>query len=45
MNLIRRIGTERHKFKLEFVMRKIKFSKNLPGKIYVSIRRGMQIMT
>lgn len=40
MDYIKRIGTDRHKFKLEFIMRKLKFTRQLPGKIYLSIQRG-----
>ena len=43
MSFFQRLGTDRHKFKLEFVMRKLKFSRHLPGKIYLSIRRGTSI--
>jgi hypothetical protein len=45
MDYIKRIGTDRHKFKLELVMRKLKFSRHLPGKIYLSIQRGTLSLT
>jgi cellulose synthase/poly-beta-1,6-N-acetylglucosamine synthase-like glycosyltransferase len=40
MSLFKRIGTDRHKYKMEFYIRKITFSKSLKGSVYITIKRG-----
>lgn len=40
MDIIKRIGTQKKKFKLQFFIGRLKFSAFCPGKIYIVIRRG-----
>ena len=40
MDIIKRIGTQKKKFKLQFFIGRLKFSALCPGKIYIVIRRG-----
>lgn len=41
MDLIKRIGTQKKKFKLQFFIGRLKFNSFCPGKIYIVIRRGI----
>lgn len=40
MDIIKRIGTQKKKFKLQFFIGRLKFNTLCPGKIYIVIRRG-----
>lgn len=40
MDFFRRIGTDRHKFKVEFFLKKLKSHPKLKGDVYVTIKRG-----
>ncbi len=44
MDVIRRIGTQKKKFKVQFFIGRLKFSTLYPGKIYIVIRRGTLII-
>lgn len=41
MSLFKRIGTDRHKYKMEFYIKKVTFSKSLKGSVYITIKRGI----
>jgi hypothetical protein len=43
MSLFKRIGTDKHKYKIEFYIKKIAFSKSLKGSVYITIKRGKNI--
>ncbi len=40
MDLFRRIGTQKKKFKVQFFIGRLKFSSYKPGKIYIVVKRG-----
>lgn len=40
MSFFRRIGTVRHKYKVEFFIKRVTFNKVLGGTVYVSLHRG-----
>lgn len=40
MDLFKRIGTDRHKFKVEFFLKKLACSAKLKGDVYIKIKRG-----
>lgn len=40
MSVFKRIGTQRHKYKMEFFIKKVTFSKTLKGSVYITIKRG-----
>jgi hypothetical protein len=40
MDLFRRIGTQKKKFKVQFFIGRLKFSNYLAGKVYIIIKRG-----
>lgn len=40
MDFFKRIGTDRHKFKLQFFIGKVKVSKKLKGEVSIAIKRG-----
>jgi hypothetical protein len=40
MDMFRRIGTQKEKFKLQFFIGRLKFSSFCEGKIYIVVRRG-----
>ena len=40
MDFFKRIGTNRHKFKVQFFLNKLTSNAKLKGDVYVTIRRG-----
>ncbi len=40
MSIFKRIGTVRHKYKMEFFIKRVTISKTLNGTVYISIKRG-----
>ena len=40
MSFFKRIGTVRHKFKMQMFIERLSFNKVLPGRVYVSVQRG-----
>jgi hypothetical protein len=41
MDIFRRIGTQKKKFKVQFFIGRLKFNNYLPGKVYIVIKRGI----
>jgi len=44
MDMFRRIGTQKKKFKVQFFIGRLKFSSFKAGKIYIVIKRGMLLL-
>lgn len=44
MDFFRRIGTDRHKFKVEFFLKKLSCSAKLKGNVYATIKRGISFI-
>lgn len=44
MDLFRRIGTQKKKFKVQFFLGRLKFSSYKHGKIYIVIKRGKYLL-
>lgn len=40
MDFFKRIGTDRHKFKVEFFFKKLTSNAKLPGTVSITIKRG-----
>jgi uncharacterized 2Fe-2S/4Fe-4S cluster protein (DUF4445 family) len=40
MDIFKRIGTDKHKYKLEFFLKRLACNAKLKGDVYVKIKRG-----